>query len=58
MPDLNDIYERLGGMDEKLDRLVEQRQDHEIRLRGLERWRWILIVVAAGAGKLSTILLP
>lgn len=42
---------QLAVINAKLDVLIEQRHDHEVRLRVLEqaRWRWAGITTAAGA---------
>ena len=37
-------------MDTKLDALLNQRQDHETRIRRLERWVWVATGVAAAIG--------
>jgi hypothetical protein len=56
-PTPNEIYERLGGIDQKLDQLLEQRTDHEGRIRSLERWKWILLVIAAAGDRLWSVAL-
>jgi hypothetical protein len=48
------LYERLGGIEQKLDQLLSQRQDHETRLRSLERWKWVLLVIAAAGERMWT----
>lgn len=39
---LGEIQGTLGGIDAKLDQLLSAKDDHEARLRALERWRGIL----------------
>lgn len=34
---LNDVYEKLGSMDSKLDTLLAKGDDHETRIRDLEQ---------------------
>lgn len=49
MPDPT-VGEQLAAINVKLDVLIEQRTDHEARLRGLERFRWVLLGAAAASG--------
>lgn len=46
------IYTKLGGMDVKLDTLLANQVDQEVRLRGLEKHRnWFAgVLAAAGLG--------
>ena len=44
------VETRLAVMDTKLDALLNQRQDHETRIRRLERWVWVATGVAAAIG--------
>jgi hypothetical protein len=41
---------QLAVISTKLDVLIEQRTDHETRVRALERFKWVLLGVAAAAG--------
>lgn len=43
---------QLAVINTKLDVLIEQRTDHETRLRTLERFRWLLLGTAVSAGPL------
>ncbi|OLT46497.1 hypothetical protein BJF85_16775 [Saccharomonospora sp. CUA-673] len=43
------MSERLARIETKLDALIDQRTDHEQRLRKLERWA-LIVAVGAGAG--------
>ena len=40
----------LARIETKLDRVVSDFTDHEIRIRGLEKARWILVGAAAVTG--------
>lgn len=42
------VAARLARIETKLDQLLRTRDDHEIRLRRIERWGW-LVAGAAGA---------
>lgn len=44
------VETRLAVMDTKLDALLNQRDDHETRIRRLERWVWIATGAAAAIG--------
>lgn len=44
------VETQLAVINTKLDLLIEQRGDHETRLRGLERFKWVLLGVAAASG--------
>ncbi|MDP9820487.1 hypothetical protein [Nocardioides massiliensis] len=52
------VGERLAVMDTKLDVLIQQRTDHEERLRTLERFRWVLLGVAAASGPVFSKIAP
>jgi hypothetical protein len=45
-----DDHDLLIAMNVKLDVLLTGQTDHENRIRGLERWRWLLTGGAALAG--------
>jgi hypothetical protein len=48
------VGEQLAVINTKLDVLIEQRTDHEVRLRSLEKFRWVLAGAALAGGGLST----
>lgn len=48
------VGEQLAVINTKLDLLIEQRTDHETRLRSLEKFRWTLAGVALASGGVST----
>jgi hypothetical protein len=49
MADL-DLGGRLAVMDTKLDILIEQRSDHEARIRALEKFKLLLVGAALAGG--------
>lgn len=54
---LESIYLKLLDMDKKLDPLPAQAQDHETRLRALERNLWLAVGAASiGGGALGQII--
>lgn len=44
---------QLAVINTKLDLLIEQRSDHELRIRALEQFRWRLAGLASAAGALA-----
>jgi hypothetical protein len=44
------VGEQLAVIDTKLDLLIEQRTDHETRIRSLEQSKWVLIGIALASG--------
>lgn len=44
------VEAQLAVINTKLDVLIEQRTDHETRLRALERFKWLLLCAAAAGG--------
>lgn len=44
------VGEQLAVINTKLDVLIEQRTDHEVRIRSLERFKWVLAGVALASG--------
>jgi hypothetical protein len=44
------VETHLAVINTKLDVLIEQRTDHEARIRVLERFKWVLLGVAAASG--------
>lgn len=47
------VETQLAVISTKLDVLIEQRTDHEIRVRALERFKWLLLGVAAASGPVT-----
>lgn len=52
------VGERLATIETKLDLLIVKRDDHETRLRKVERWVWIVGGAAGAAGGYLSKLLP
>ncbi|NIJ10633.1 hypothetical protein FHU38_000977 [Saccharomonospora amisosensis] len=52
------VGERLATIETKLDLLIVKRDDHEIRLRKLERWAWVVAGAAGAIGGSIARLLP
>lgn len=50
MSEPSSIETQLAVINTKLDVLIEQRTDHEARIRGLERFKWVLIGLATASG--------
>lgn len=48
------IGEQLAVINTKLDVLIEQRTDHEDRLRKLEQFKWVVVGVAMASGGVGT----
>lgn len=44
------VGEQLAVINTKLDLLIEQRSDHEVRLRKLEQFKWVIVGVALASG--------
>jgi hypothetical protein len=44
------VEAQLAVINVKLDLLIEQRSDHEERIRSLEQFKWLLAGVCAAAG--------
>lgn len=49
---------QLAVINAKLDVLIQQRADHETRLRALEQAKWRWAGLASGAGLVSGLLAP
>jgi hypothetical protein len=47
---VNDMRVTLAGVDAKLNAMVSGLADHEVRLRALERTKWLMIGAATAAG--------
>lgn len=52
------IETQLALINQKLDLLVEQRTDHETRIRALEQARWKFAGIAAALGAVAGFLAP
>jgi hypothetical protein len=52
------IETQLALINQKLDLLVEQRTDHETRLRSLEQARWKFAGIAAALGAVTGYVAP
>jgi hypothetical protein len=52
------IGEQLVAINIKLDLLIQQRTDHEARLRVLESARWKLVGIATAGGAVAGIVMP
>lgn len=52
------VEAQLAVINTKLDLLITTRDDHEIRLRKIEQFKWIMVGAAAGAGFLGGNLAP
>lgn len=50
MPEPLSVEAQLAVINTKLDTLLVQRDDHETRLRSLERFKWLLLGTAAASG--------
>lgn len=57
-PEPTSVEAQLAVINTKLDLLIEQRTDHEVRLRKLEQFKWVLIGLAAAAGGVSGSVAP
>ena len=52
------VGEQLATINTKLDVLIEQRTDHEARIRVLEQARWKLVGLASAVGAIAGVLAP
>lgn len=51
-----EVIDRLARMDVKLDQLLSSVGDHEVRLRALEKAKWMIVGAAsAGGGAMGAI---
>lgn len=50
MSDTPSVEVQLAVINTKLDVLIEQRSDHEARLRALERFKWALLGACVAGG--------
>lgn len=55
---MNDEAERLVRVETKLDILIERKDDHETRIRRVERLAWLVAGAAGLAGGYLAKLLP
>lgn len=49
-PEPQSIEAQLAVINTKLDLLITTRDDHEIRLRKIEQFKWVLVGIAAAVG--------
>lgn len=52
-PEPQSIEAQLAVINTKLDLLITTRDDHEIRLRKVEQFKWVVVGVAAAAGGIA-----
>lgn len=52
------VEAQLAVINTKLDLLIATRDDHEIRLRKIEQFKWLLVGVASAGGFLGGNLAP
>lgn len=52
------VEAQLAVINTKLDLLITTRDDHEIRLRKIEQFKWVLVGAAAVAGGVAGNLAP
>lgn len=57
-PEPQGIEAQLAVINTKLDLIVASRDDHEIRLRKIEQFKWLMVGAAGGAGFLGGNLAP
>lgn len=50
IPEPQSIEAQLAVINTKLDLLITTRDDHEIRLRKMEQFKWVIVGVATAAG--------
>lgn len=53
-PPVPNLAVQLAVIDQKLDVLIQQRADHEVRIRSLEQVKWVMIGLAAIVGPAAT----
>lgn len=53
IPEPQSIEAQLAVINTKLDLLITTRDDHEIRLRKVEQFKWVVVGVAAAAGGIA-----
>jgi hypothetical protein len=52
------VGEQLAVINTKLDLLIEQRTDHEVRIRALEKFKWVILGTAVAAGPVWSSISP
>lgn len=57
-PEPTSVEAQLAVINTKLDLLITTRDDHEIRLRKIEQFKWVLVGSAGAAGFLGGNLAP
>lgn len=57
-PEPSSVEAQLAVINTKLDLLITTRDDHEIRLRKIEQFKWVLVGLAAAAGGVAGNLAP
>ena len=57
-PEPTSVEAQLAVINTKLDLLITTRDDHEVRLRKIEQFRWTLVGAAIVAGGLAGNLAP
>lgn len=57
-PEPQGIEAQLAVINTKLDLLITTRDDHELRLRRIEQFKWLMVGAAGGAGFLGGNLAP
>lgn len=53
MTDSLSVEAQLAVINTKLDLLINQREDHEARLRKIEQFKWVMVGAACAAGSAS-----
>lgn len=54
----SEVLRALGRLEGKVDILLDQRKDHDVRLGKLERWRAYTVGIASTVAGLITLLKP
>ena len=57
-PEPQSIEAQLAVINTKLDLLITTRDDHEIRLRKMEQFKWVLVGIAGAVGGVAGNLAP
>jgi hypothetical protein len=51
------VVDRLARIEEKLDRVLKEHADHEVRIRAIERWKYALPLTAMTAAASAAVTL-
>ncbi|MEU3052286.1 hypothetical protein [Streptomyces griseus] len=51
------VVDRLARIEEKLDRVLKEHADHEVRIRAIERWKYALPLTAITAAASAAVTL-